>query len=63
MPRYPDVVVPLSGLDGMTASILGRVERTMKREGIDHLWPSFLQDSAGDYQSLLDATRRWFATE
>lgn len=63
MPRYPDVVVPLTGLDGAPAAILSRVERTMKRRNIDHLWPSFRQDAAGDYQSLLDATRRWFTTE
>lgn len=60
-PRYPGVVVELSGSDGNAFSILGKVQKALKRAGVE---PSVVDDywreaTAGDYDQLLQVTMRW----
>ncbi len=64
MPKYPDITIPLVGEDGNAFSILGRVKRIMRRNGIESEWQSFHSEAtSGDYDNLLVTVLRWFQTE
>jgi hypothetical protein len=63
-PRYPDVALPLCGMNGSKVAILERVRRAMKEHQIDHLFPQFWREVAGgDTQTLVDAIHRWFTVD
>lgn len=60
-PKYPDIVVNLSGNDSNAFAILGNVKRSMKKANV----PSadvdafFEQAMSGDYDELLQTCHRW----
>jgi len=62
-PKYPDITVPLFGEDGNAFSILGRVMRAMRRNGIyTNKWDEFhAEATAGDYDNLLATVMTWFS--
>lgn len=60
-PKYPDVLVQLSGEDGNAGAIMGRVTRAMSRAEV----PSgdiqtFREECmSGDYDALLRTCMKW----
>jgi hypothetical protein len=62
--KYPDISIPLVGEDGNAFSILGRVSRVMKRNGIHDQWDEFhTEATSGDYDNLLRTVMAWFAVD
>lgn len=60
-PKHPQITIPLVGEDGNAFSILGRVQRIMRRNGIDSEWDAFYSEAtSGDYDHLLRTVMRWF---
>lgn len=61
MPKHPDVVVNLVGEDGNAFAILGRVEKALRRAGIDVDERKEFQSEAtsGDYDHLLRTVMEW----
>jgi hypothetical protein len=60
-PRYPDILVPLTGEDGNAFAILGRTAGALRaaelpQEEIDDY---FAEATRGDYDHLLQTTMRW----
>ncbi len=64
-PRYPDVVVQLSGEDGNAFAILGRCQRAAKQAKLDpDLIAQFREDAMqGDYGHLLTTCQAWFMVQ
>jgi hypothetical protein len=63
-PKYPEVNVPLVGEDGNAFSILGRVSRIMKRNGIHDQWDEFHKEAtSADYNHLLRTVMAWFSVD
>ena len=63
--KFPDVVVPLSGIDSNAFAILGTVRRALKSAGVDHDAIAEFSDEAtgGDYNHLLATVMRWVTVE
>lgn len=60
VPKYPDVVVQLSGEDGNSFAILGRINRALRAAGHADAVGSFTAEAtAGDYSHLLATAMRW----
>ena len=61
--KYPEITIPLEGEDGNAFSILGRVSRIAKQEGISKEEIQQFMDEAmsGDYDHLLRTVMRWFS--
>ena len=61
--KYPEITIPLEGEDGNAFSILGRVSRIAKQEGISKEEIKAFMDEAmsGDYDHLLRTVMRWFS--
>ena len=61
--KYPNITIPLEGEDGNAFSILGRVSRIAKQEGISKEEIQQFMDEAmsGDYDHLLRTVMRWFS--
>jgi len=59
--KYPEVEVDLVGEDGNAYSILGRVQKAMRRAGVPAgEIEAYLQEAtAGDYNHLLATTCEW----
>ena len=59
--KYPDVIVPLVGEDGNAFAILGRVEKALRRAGVDRDERQAFQNEAtsGDYDHLLRTVMEW----
>lgn len=64
-PKYPDVVVPLSGEDGNSMMIVGRARRIARRAGVpnEELDAFSREAMSGDYDTVLQTVMRWFDTE
>ncbi|NBU69960.1 MAG: hypothetical protein EBS53_00700 [Bacteroidetes bacterium] len=64
-PRYPDVVVQLTGEDGNAFAILGRCQRAAKQAKLDpNLIAQFREDAThGDYSHLLATCQAWFTVQ
>ena len=62
--KYPEVEVDLVGEDGNAYSILGRVQKAMRRAGVPTgEIEAYLQEAtAGDYNHLLATTCEWVHT-
>lgn len=60
-PKYPGVVVTLTGTDGNAAAIVQTVIRHLRREGIPRTEQMEYRREAlaGDYEHLLMVTERW----
>ena len=64
MVKYPDINIPLVGEDGNAFSILGRVQRIMRQNGLQNEWEAFhAEATSGDYNNLLRTVMAWFATD
>lgn len=63
-PKYPNVHVDLIGEDGNAFSILGRVSKAMKREGIsvEEIAEFMTEAESGDYDNLLTTVQKYVAT-
>lgn len=62
--KYPDINIPLVGEDGNAFSILGRVSRAMKRNGIHDEWDEFHKEAtSGNYENLILTVMRWFSVD
>lgn len=60
-PKYPHVHVQLSGEDGNAFSILGRVQREMRRAQVPQSDIELFTSTAmsGDYDQLLETVMRY----
>lgn len=60
-PKYPEVVVKLSGNDGNAFAILGAVKKALRRANIsrDDQDIFLLEATAGDYNHLLATCMEW----
>jgi len=63
--KYPNINIPLVGEDGNAFSILGRVQRIARREGLskDEITLFHTEATSGDYDNLLRTVMTWFATD
>jgi hypothetical protein len=62
--KYPHINIPLVGEDGNAFSILGRVQRIMKRNGLHDEVENFRTEAtSGDYDNLLVTVMRWFSVD
>ena len=64
-PKYPDITVQLTGIDGNAGSIMGAVSRALRRGDV----PSAEIDEfrrecmSGDYDHLLQTCMKWVEVE
>lgn len=60
-PKYPEVKVKLTGEDGNAFSIIGRVARELRRDGVSADEITKFRDEAmsGDYDNVLRTAMRW----
>jgi hypothetical protein len=64
MAKYPNINIPLVGEDGNAFSILGRVSRIMKRNGLkDEVSAFHAEATSGDYDNLLRTVMAWFSVD
>ena len=63
--KYPEVQVRLVGEDGNAFAILGRVQKALKRAGVDADEIKAFHDEAtsGDYNHLLRTCMAWVDTD
>ena len=60
-PKYPDVKVNLSGSDGNSFAILGKVSRALRKADVGDAEAKAFFDEAksGDYNHLLQTCMKW----
>lgn len=60
-PKYPDIEVELTGLDGNAFTIIGAVRRALKRNGVPPEEVDQFSSEAmrGDYDNLLQTAMKW----
>ena len=60
-PKYPHIEVQLSGEDGNAFAIMGRVQRAMRRAGLNQEQiDEYIDESkSGDYDNLLATAFRY----
>jgi len=65
MPKHENVSVKLVGEDGNAFSIIGRVSKALRREGVsDTIVKAFQQEAmTGDYDNLLQTVMKWVNVE
>ena len=63
--KYPHINIPLVGEDGNAFSILGRVQRIARRNGLtaDEIKEFHAEATSGDYNNLLLTVMRWFTVD
>ena len=61
MPKYPNIVVPVVGMDGNAFAIMGRVVARMSRAKVATEEIDAFQKEAmsGDYNDLLATCAKW----
>lgn len=61
LPKYPEIVVQLTGEDGNALAIMGRVTHTMRRAGLtsEEIDQFRAQCLGGDYDDLLRTVMKW----
>jgi hypothetical protein len=60
--RFPDITVPLTGEDGNIFSIMGRVTKAMRREGVEKkVINDFVEElgKSGSYDDALQTVMKW----
>ena len=64
-PKYPEVVVELSGQDGNAFLILARVDRALRQAGVskEERTAFASQATSGDYNDLLTTVHEWVTVE
>ncbi len=62
IPKYPDIIVTLTGHDGNAFAVLGRCREAAAEAGLsDAEIAAFMNEAiAGDYDHLLQTAMRWF---
>jgi hypothetical protein len=62
MPKYPDLRVPLVGIDSNAFSLLGKATDCMRKYGIerDEIDQFRQQAMSGDFNNLLNTCMEWF---
>jgi hypothetical protein len=60
-PKYPDIVMQLTGTDGNAFAVLGRVSRALRRAQVPEAErQAFMAEATqGDYHELLQTVMRW----
>jgi hypothetical protein len=60
-PKYPDIEVTFSGIDGNAFALLGAVQRGLRRGGIDQAEVErfYAEATAGDYDALIQTCMKW----
>ena len=60
-PRFPEVEVELIGEDGNAFAILGKVQKALRRAGVDaeQIAEYKAEATSGDYDHLLAVTMDW----
>jgi hypothetical protein len=63
-PKYPEIIVPLSGEDGNAMFIIGRTTGAMRKAKVPQEEISAFTDEAmsGDYDNVLRTVMRWVET-
>lgn len=61
-PKYPEITVNLTGVDGNAFSIIGKCRTQAKRKGISNEELEKFQKEcmSGDYDNLLQTCMKWF---
>ena len=61
-PKYPNIVVKLTGIDGNAFSLLGICTKAARKEKLEEdEINSFLDEAmSGDYNKLLKTCKSWF---
>lgn len=64
-PRYPDILVTLTGTDGNAFAVLGAVQRALYAAGVPRETVTAFVDEAtsGDYDHLLATTMAWVTVD
>ncbi len=64
-PKYPDIVVELTGQDGNAFSVLGLVSRSLREGGVEKAeCDQFMAEAtSGDYDHLLQTCMKWVTVE
>lgn len=61
-PKYPEIIVTLTGHDGNAYTVLGRCRQAARESGLseDEIAAFTAAATAGDYDHLLQTAMRWF---
>ena len=64
-PKYPDIVVQLSGEDGNAYFIMGRVRKALRRHDVsaEEIQEYTKQSMLSDYDNLLRVAMEWVTCE
>jgi hypothetical protein len=64
-PRYPNVTVTLIGEDGNAFSILGKVQKALRKADVpdEQVREFFDEATSGDYDHLLQTAMAWVDVE
>lgn len=63
-PKFPEIVVQLSGEDGNAFAILGRVSKALRRAGHGDAVKAFMDEAtSGDYDHLLNTAMQFVTVE
>jgi hypothetical protein len=59
--KYPDVEVQLTGRDGNAYSIIGAVQKALRRAGVpqDEVSEFVTESTSGDYDNVIMTAMRW----
>jgi hypothetical protein len=65
VPKYPDIVVQLSGEDGNAYMIIGNVASALRRGGVStpEIDEFIVEAKSGDYDNVLQIAMRWVEVE
>jgi hypothetical protein len=65
MPKYPEVEVQLVGEDGNAFAILGRVQKALRKGGVekDEITKFMNEATSGDYDHLLQTVMEYVTAE
>lgn len=60
-PKYPEIEVQLSGEDGNAFSVIGRVQKALRRGGVSQEEQDEFRKEAtsGDYDNVLATAMKW----
>jgi len=63
-PKYPEIVVQLTGTDGNVFAVMGVVGKALRRAGhADKLESFYGEATSGDYQHALQTCMAWVTVE
>lgn len=64
-PKYPDVIVKLTGTDGNAFSLIGKVQGALRKAGASSgERAAFVEEAtSGDYNHVIQTCMAWVAVE